>query len=108
MWNRACPLCFGKVPRPVILTLSNDLACPSCHALLEISRASRVASAFGGLFCGFVAWHAVRGISEGDCILPIVGAVIAYGIGSALVLYFLSDLVVQPRMPLSDFPQAQK
>jgi hypothetical protein len=108
MWNRACPLCFGKVRRRLILTVGDDLACPSCHAPLEISRASRVASASGGLFCGFVTWHVVRGISQSDWILPIVGAVIAYGIGAALVLHFLSDLVVQPKPPLSGFPQAQK
>lgn len=108
MWNRACPLCFGKVPRTLVLTLGDELACRSCHAPLELSRASRVAGAFGGLFCGFVAAHMVHSVSEGDWILPMVWAVLAYGVGSALILYFLSDLVVQPKAPLSHFPQAHR
>jgi hypothetical protein len=108
MWNRACPLCFARVPRRLILTLGNDLACPSCHSALELSRASRVAGAFGGLFCGFVAWRATDALTGGGWALPIVAAVLAYGIGSAMVLYFLSDLVVQPKSPLSHFPQPQK
>jgi hypothetical protein len=48
MGNRACPLCFAKLPRSLVLTRSEDLACPSCHALLELSRSSRVLSAFVG------------------------------------------------------------
>jgi hypothetical protein len=108
MWNRACPLCFTKVPRGLILTLGNHLACPSCHAALELSRGSRVAGAFGGLFCGFVVWHAMNVLTGGGWALPIVAAVLAYGIGSAMVLYFLSDLAVEAKSALSDFPQAQK
>jgi hypothetical protein len=65
-------------------------------------------SAFGGLFCGYLAWHAVHGLSQSDWIFSIVGAVIAYGVGAALVPYFLSDLIVQPKSALSGFPQAQK
>jgi hypothetical protein len=96
MWNRACPLCFGKVPRSLILTRGDELACSSCHAALELSRASRVAGAFGGLFCGFLAGPVMHSASEGGWALPVAGAVVAYGLGSALVLYFLADLVVQP------------
>jgi hypothetical protein len=108
MWNRKCPLCFARVPRSLILTLENELACPSCHTPLELSRASRVAGAFGGLFCGFVLWHVARGLTHGDWALPIVTAVLAYGAGAASVLYFLSELVVQAKPPLNHFPQAQK
>lgn len=108
MWNRACPLCFARVPRRLILTLGNDLVCPACHAALELSRASRVAGAFAGLFCGFLAWRAVNVLTGGSWTLPIVGAVWAYGIASAMVLCFLSDLVVEPKLALGHFPQAQK
>jgi hypothetical protein len=108
MWNRACPLCFGKVPRSLILVLGDELACPSCHASLQLSRASRVAGAFGGLFCTFLAGHVMHTASGGDWALPVVGSIVAYGLGSALILYFLSDLVVQPKPPLSHFPQAHK
>jgi hypothetical protein len=66
-----------------------------------------VAGAFGGLLCGFVLGHVARGLTNGDWALPIVAAVLAYGVGSASVLYVLSDLVVQPKLP-NHFPQAQK
>jgi hypothetical protein len=108
VWNRACPLCFARVPRRLILALGKDLACPSCHAALELSRASRVAGAFGGLFCSFVAWLALNVLTGGNWALPIVSAVFAYGIGAAIVLYFLSDLMVQPKSASSNFPQPEK
>jgi hypothetical protein len=39
-------------------------------------------------------------------LLPLVEAVFAYGIASALTLFFLADLVVRPKQPSSSFPQA--
>jgi uncharacterized protein YbaR (Trm112 family) len=98
MWNRKCPLCFARAPRSLILTVGNDLACPTCHTPLELSRASRVAGAFGGLLCGFVLGHVACGLTRAAWVLPMVLAVLAYGVGSASVLYFLSDLVVQPKL----------
>jgi hypothetical protein len=109
MWNRACPLCFGRVPRSRILPQSEDLVCPTCHAPLELSRLSRVVGATAGLFAGFAVGQIAFGAMQGNAwVLPVVGAVLAYGIGSTLVLYFLADLVVQPRPPGSRFPQPQK
>ena len=109
MWNRACPMCFAKVPRTLILTRGDELTCPSCHTPLEISRASRVLSALVGLAAGFVLVQAVMGLSiEGRWVLPIIAAVLAYGLASALVLFFASDLVVQPHPPVGHFPHAQK
>jgi hypothetical protein len=109
MWNRACPLCFGRVPRSRILAQGEDLVCPACRAPLELSRVSRVVSATAGLFAGFTVGQIAFGATQGsDWVLPVVRSVLAYGIGSTLVLYFLADLVVQPRPPGSRFPQAQK
>jgi hypothetical protein len=109
MWNRSCPLCFAKVPRSLVLTRAEDLLCPSCHTPLEISRSSRVLSAIAGLLAGFVAVHVVLRVSTtGRWAIPMVGAVLAYAIASALLLFFLADLVVQPKPPASHFPQAQK
>jgi len=109
MWNRACPLCFGRVPRSRILTQSEDLVCPTCQTPLELSRVSRVVGATAGLFAGFAAEQIAFGATPANnWVLPVVEAILAYGIGSALVLYFLADLVVQPRPPGSRFPQPQK
>jgi hypothetical protein len=109
MANRACPLCFVKVPRSLVLTRGDELACPSCHTPLELSRASRVLSAVTGLCAGFIAAHIFLGVSaEGRWVMPVVLAVLAYGVVSALVLYVVSDLVVQPKPPVGHFPQSHK
>ncbi len=100
MWNRACPLCFTKLPRILVLTRGDELTCPSCATPLELSRASRVLGAAAGLTAAFVAAHAVWDLSvKGRWALPVVAATLAYGIAAALVVYFLADLVVQPKPP---------
>lgn len=109
MWTRACPHCHVKVPRSLILTEGDALVCPSCHAPLELSRSSRVLSAIIGLLAGFVVIHIVLQVSTtGRWVLPMVGAILAFALASAIVLLFLSDLVAQPRPPASHFPQSHK
>jgi hypothetical protein len=109
MWNRSCPLCFAKVPRSLVLTRADDLVCPSCHTPLEVSRTSRVLSAMAGLLAGFVAADIVLEVSTtGRWAIPMVGAVLAYAIASALLLCFLADLVVQPKPPASHLPQVHQ
>ena len=109
MSNRACPLCFAKVPRTLVLTHAEELACPSCRAPLELSRSSRVLSASAGLLAGFAAVHLVLLVStRGRWFLPLAGALLAYALTSALVLFFVSDLVVQPKAPPDHFPQSHK
>ena len=98
MWNRACPLCFAKLPRGLALSRSDDLVCPSCHAELELSRPSRVLGALAGLAVGFVAtsWVSERGV-RGAWFLGLLAAVLAFAAGSVAVLFFLSDFVVRPK-----------
>jgi hypothetical protein len=109
MGNRACPICFAKVPRSLVLTRAEDLTCPSCHTPLELSRSSRVLSAFGGLFAGFVAAQIVFDVTtKGRWALPMVSAVLAYGFASALVLFFVSDLVVQPKPLVGQFQHSHR
>ena len=107
MWNHACPLCFAKVPRILVLTRAEELVCPLCHAPLELSRYSRVVSATAGILAGFAAVHFVlRSNLGGRWVLPLVGAILAYALASALVLFFLSDLAVRPEQSPSHFPQS--
>lgn len=109
MGNRACPLCFARVPRTLVLTRGDELICPSCHTPLELSRSSRVLSALVGLLGGFVAVHLVlRVVTTGKWVLPMVGAILAYALASALVLFLFSDLAVVPRPAASHFPQSHK
>jgi hypothetical protein len=98
MWNRACPLCFAKVPRGTVLSKSEDLICPSCRAELELSRVSRVLGAFVGLLAGYLAAALVSlGGFSGGWATGLLATVLAFGVGSLAALFFLSDLVVRPK-----------
>jgi hypothetical protein len=91
-------MCFVRVPHGLILAQSADLACPSCHAPLELSRPSRVLAAFSGLFAAYVAVRLVFGREvRGSWALGLMAAVLAFGAGSALTLFFFSDLTVRPK-----------
>jgi hypothetical protein len=109
MWNRASPLCFVRVRRSAVLTCGEELTCPSCHTPLELSRASRVFSAGVGLLVALVTGNAISEAStNGGWFLVILGAVMGYGIASALMLYFLADLVVRTTPAVNHFPQPHK
>jgi len=109
MWNRACPLCFAKVPRTLVLTGGEELTCPSCRTPLELSRESRVLGAGIGLAVTYVAVRAaLGGGKDADWLLPLVGAVLGYSIASAAALFFFSDLVVQPKLPGSHSPHLHR
>lgn len=109
MGNRACPLCFARVPRTLVLTRGEELVCPSCHAPLELSRSSRVLSSLDGLLAGFIAAQIVLGLATtGRWVLPMLAAILTYAAVAALVLFFLSDLVVLPKPPAAHFPLPHK
>ena len=92
-----------------MLTGGEGLACPSCRAPLELSRASRVLSAAAGLVLAFaVGLGAFRKIGGPQWIFGVVGAVLGYGTGSALTLSLVSDLVALQKTPGGDFPHASK
>lgn len=108
MWNRVCPLCFARVPGTLVLT-EEELACPSCHAPLELSRASRVLSATIGLAGGFLAGHLVFYTTvRGRWFLPLLAAISVFAFASAMMLFFLSDLVVVPKPPAFHFPHSHR
>jgi len=108
MWNRACPLCFAKVPRALVLSKSEDLVCPSCRAQLELSRPSRGLGAVAGLLAGYWAasWASGRG-SYGAWALALLAAVLAFGAASAMAVFLFADLVVRPK-EAGAFPHAAK
>ena len=109
MWNRSCPLCYAKVPRSLVLTRAEGLACPSCHTPVELSRTSRVLSALAGLLAGYLAASVVyRTSTMGRWAFPMLAAVLAYAVGSGLLLLLLADLVVLPRASGGHFPQTHK
>ena len=72
MWNRACPLCFTKVPPVVVLTRTDEVDCPSCRTPLELSRASRVLGAWvriAGGVCGHANGDLEQIKGDGFCLM---------------------------------------
>ena len=109
MSNRSCPLCFVKLSRSSVLARSGDLVCPSCHTCLELSRLSRAAAAFFGLAIASIAvWLLLNGVSKAAWYLAPVVAVLTYGVGSALSLFVVSDLVVCRKPPGEPFPHGHE
>jgi len=106
MWNRACPLCFVKLPRASLLVHSDQLVCPSCHTAVELSRASRVLAATVGLLGAYFCAQFFLILSPRTAWLTaFVAAVLGYAFGSALFVYLLADLVVRPKPAAAPFPQ---
>lgn len=105
MGNHVCPLCFAKVPRTLILTKTLEVDCPACHAALEVSRGSRVLASFVGILAAFAAVH-LGGQASGTAgwTLPIVGAIVSFGVCSAVVLILFSELAVRPKITPAAFP----
>ena len=105
MWNRACPLCFAKLSRAQVLSRSNDLSCPACHAHLELSRSSRVLSSFAGIAAALCAFHFAPSANPLlNWTWPLLASTLSFGSVSAIVLLFASDLVVQPGLHPATFP----
>lgn len=106
MWNRTCPLCFAKVSRFLVLSRSNDLICPACHSPLELSRYSRLLASFVGFLAGLLVFHLHLPHTGANWVLRPVAVFIAFGLGSALLLFLVADLVVRPNPPSTSFPHA--
>jgi len=98
MGNRACPLCFTRVPRSLVLSRSYEIECPACHTVLEVSRVSRILASISGLVLSFVVLEWLASVSETVLwSLQVVAAFVAFGIGAAGLLLFSADLAVRPK-----------
>jgi len=105
MENHACPLCFAKLPRTLLLAKTLELICPACHAELEVSRASRVLASFVGMLAAFAAVHwGGRMSGTAGWSLPIVAAIVVFGICSATALLMFSELTVRAPASAATFP----
>ena len=108
MWNRACPLCFARLSRTQVLSCSNDLICPACHAQLELSRPSRVLASFAGIFAAISIFYLAPSSDPlTNWTWPMLAAIVSFGLVSALVLFLASDLVVRPLLRPVTFPHVK-
>ena len=92
-----CPLCFTKVSPAKVVTLSDDLVCPTCRTPLEISRTSRVGATLAGVLLAGLALRYIGFFQRSSAwALGLVAAVAVFGLTSAILLFFFADLVVRP------------
>jgi hypothetical protein len=100
---RRCPNCSASVSASAVLAYSYDLTCPSCGTSLRVSEDGRLLAAWAGAAGGWVAWyicaHGARSGSALGWVLPIVFAILGFGIISPLALLFTAGLEEQPAAP---------
>jgi uncharacterized membrane protein YhhN len=96
MWNRACPICFVKLSRSAVLSRSYELTCPRCHAPLELSRYSRLLASLIGFLIALLVFHLSLPHTGANWVLRPVAVLLAFSLGSALLLFFVADLVLRP------------
>lgn len=100
MASRVCPKCNAQVSAGIVAAFSEGLECPSCHTRLEVNPAARMLAAWAGLMAGWVAWRVTRGgpgILGG--VLPLLYALLAFGVVSALATISAGDLRIAPELP---------
>lgn len=97
---RKCPLCLAVVPAGEALAYSNSIACPGCHARLEVTDGSRHVATLAGLLAGVLAWRLTsHGAGTFSWVLPVLYSVLAFGIVGPLALAFIADLRLKPEAP---------
>jgi hypothetical protein len=74
--------------------------CPSCHAYLEATNGGRYVAAIAGFAAAVVVYRFAR-VSTAllGWALPVVYAIIAFGIVSPLILMLVADLRLAPPAP---------
>ena len=100
MAARMCPQCMKSVPARCAAAFSDGMSCQHCQARLEVALGSRGVATFAGLFAGCVAWWASQGTGGSlAAVLPVLYAILAFGIVSAAVVMFTADLLPAAAIP---------
>ena len=98
---RVCPHCGNTLPAALVVTLSDDMECPHCHTRLTVSKGSRLFSSAVGLVVAGVVYSFTRNSTNIlGFALPVLFAVLAYGIVSALVLTLTATLHIATATPI--------
>ena len=100
MAARVCPHCKSELTAPIVVAFTNGVDCPNCGTRLEVASGSREISTFAGLVAAALAWRMASGsTTDLGGVLPTLYAFLAFGIVSALVLMFTSNLRNAPALP---------
>jgi hypothetical protein len=98
---RKCRHCGNTVPAAVVVTLSDDIECPHCRTELAVSDGSRMfSSTVGFVVAGLVYWLTRNSTNILGFALPVLLAVLAFGIVSALVLTLTATLHIATATPI--------
>ncbi len=97
---RICPQCMTKLSRGKVVVSSDDIECPGCRKHLEVSSGSRMVATSLGLLAAALVWR-LSGPTLADegtlsWVLPMVYAVFAFSMASALFLMLTADLCIKP------------
>jgi hypothetical protein len=99
MAARTCPNCMTVMPPVRVVAYSNDLVCGGCQKPLEISALSRDFAVALGLVASAGVWwetsHASQAGTSLGWALPVLYAVIAFGIVAATLLMVMADLRIK-------------
>jgi hypothetical protein len=94
---RMCPQCGNVVPAARVMALSDSMVCPHCEARLEVATGSRMLASTAGLLAGWLAWRLTRDSTNIlGFALPVLFAILTFGIVSPLVLIFIAGLRPAP------------
>lgn len=97
---RKCPQCLAMIPAGDALAYSNSMECPGCKSRLEVADGSRHIATLAGLLAGLLVWRLTAGgESLLEQVLPVVYAILAFGIVAPLTLAFSADLRLRPEAP---------
>jgi hypothetical protein len=98
--SRVCPKCNAQVSAGIVAAFSEGLECPGCHTRLEVNPGARMFAAWAGLAAGYLAWRITRG-GPGilGSVLPVLYALLAFGVVYALGKILAGDLVIAPEPP---------
>src|SRR6185295_10837723 len=91
---------MSRVPGAAVAAFSNGIECPNCHTRLEVGTISRYLGTWAGLAAGWLAWRLTRGESGIlGATLPLLYALLAFGVVSAVVVMLSGDLRPAPQPP---------
>lgn len=98
---------MSNLSAALLAAYSNGMECPNCHLRLEVGTFSRYLGAWGGMAAGWLAWRLTRG-GEGILggALPLLYAVLAFGIVSAALVMLIADLRPAPETAAESAPPA--
>lgn len=97
MATRICPHCGNTVPATLVMAFSDGLECPHCQTRLQVASGSRMVASAAGLVAAWLVWHITRDSTNIlGFALPVLFAILAFGIASPLVLAFTAALRIAP------------